>query len=99
MATLTQDLYRYSHTIGFYAQNGRGFNNPVDVARGRDGVLYVLNRAGSEVELRMLYKRVTMCTLDEDYLGEFSSGGDRGRPADVAGGDRHRCRRKRLHLR
>ena len=75
MATLTQDLYRYSHTIGFYAQNGRGFNNPVDVAQGRDGVLYVLNRAGSDVEVRMLYKRVTMCTLDEEYLGEFSSGG------------------------
>jgi DNA-binding beta-propeller fold protein YncE len=72
---LTQDQYRYSHTIGFYAQNGRGFNNPVDVALGRDGMLYVLNRAGSDVELRMPYKRVTMCTLDEDYLGEFSSGG------------------------
>jgi DNA-binding beta-propeller fold protein YncE len=75
MATLTQDQYRCSHTIGFYAQNGRGFNNPVDVALGRDGVLYVLNRAGSDIELRMPYKRVTMCTLDEDYLGEFSSGG------------------------
>jgi DNA-binding beta-propeller fold protein YncE len=75
MATLTRELYRYSHTVGFYAQNGRGFNNPVDVALGRDGVLYVLNRAGSDVELRMPYKRVTMCTLDEDYLGEFSSGG------------------------
>jgi DNA-binding beta-propeller fold protein YncE len=75
MATLTQNLFSYSHTIGFYAQNGRGFNNPVDVAQGRDGVLYVLNRAGSDVEVRMLYKRVTMCTLEEDYLGEFSSGG------------------------
>jgi DNA-binding beta-propeller fold protein YncE len=75
MATLTQNLYHYSHTVGFYAQNGRGFNNPVDVAFGRDGVLYVLNRAGSDVELRMPYKRVTMCTLDEEYLGEFSSGG------------------------
>jgi DNA-binding beta-propeller fold protein YncE len=75
MSTLPQDLYRYSHTVGFYAQNGRGFNNPVDVALGRDDVLYVLNRAGSDVELRMPYKRVTMCTLDEDYLGEFSSGG------------------------
>jgi DNA-binding beta-propeller fold protein YncE len=61
--------------MGFYAQNGRGFNNPVDVALGHDGVLYVLNRAGSDIELRMPYKRVTMCTLDEDYLGEFSSGG------------------------
>jgi DNA-binding beta-propeller fold protein YncE len=75
MATLTREFYRYSHTVGFYAQNGRGFNNPVDVALGRDGVLYVLNRAGSDIELRMPYKRVTMCTLDEDYLGEFSSGG------------------------
>jgi DNA-binding beta-propeller fold protein YncE len=75
MATLTRELYRYSHTVGFYAQNGRGFNNPVDVALGHDGVLYVLNRAGSDIELRMPYKRVTMCTLDEDYLGEFSSGG------------------------
>ncbi|MGH8065256.1 MAG: NHL repeat-containing protein [Candidatus Entotheonellia bacterium] len=75
MATRSQDLYRYSHTMGFYAQNGRGFNNPVDVALGHDGVLYVLNRAGSDIELRMSYKRVTMCTLDEDYLGEFSSGG------------------------
>jgi DNA-binding beta-propeller fold protein YncE len=75
MPTLTQDLYRYSHTIGFYAQNGRGFNNPIDVALGRDEMLYVLNRAGSDVEVRMPYKRVTMCTLDEDYLGEFSSGG------------------------
>jgi DNA-binding beta-propeller fold protein YncE len=75
MATTTQDVYCYSHTIGFYAQIGRGFNNPVDVALGRDGVLYVLNRAGSDIELRMPYKRVTMCTLDEDYLGEFSTGG------------------------
>lgn len=71
----TQDVYCYSHTIGFYAQTGRGFNNPVDVALGRDGVLYVLNRAGSDVELRMPYKRVTVCTVAEDYLGEFSSGG------------------------
>jgi DNA-binding beta-propeller fold protein YncE len=69
-------VYRYHQTIGFYAQNGRGFNNPVDVALGRDGVLYILNRAGSDVELRMPYKRVTMCTVEEDYLGEFASGGN-----------------------
>ena len=75
MATLTQELYRYSHTVGLYAQIGRGFNNPVDVALGHDGMLYVLNRAGSETELRMPYKRVTRCSLDEEYLGEFSSGG------------------------
>lgn len=70
-----QNLYRYSHTIGFYAQLGRGFNNPVDVAVGRDGVLYVLNRAGTETDVRMGYKRVTICTVTEEYRGDFSFGG------------------------
>lgn len=67
--------YTYSHTIGFYALTSRGFNLPYDVAVGRDGVLYVLNRAGSDIEVRMSYKRVTVCTLDEQYLGQFSTGG------------------------
>ena len=70
-----QNLYRYSHTIGFYAQFGRGFNNPVDVAVGRNGVLYVLNRAGAETDVRMGYKRVTICTVMEEYRGDFSTGG------------------------
>jgi hypothetical protein len=65
----------YSHTIGFYALVGRGFNNPVDVALGRDDVLYVLNRAGSDIDSRMHYKRVTICTVSEEYRGDFSSGG------------------------
>ena len=69
------NVYRYSHTIGFYAQVGRGFNNPVDIALGHDGMLYVVNRAGAEIELRMPYKRVTMCTVEEDYLGDFGTGG------------------------
>jgi DNA-binding beta-propeller fold protein YncE len=67
--------FRYSQTIGFYAQTGRGFNNPVDVALSRDGVLYVINRAGADVAIRMAYKRVTICTLSEEFRGEFSSGG------------------------
>ena len=67
--------YRYSHTIGFYAQIGRGFNNPVDVALGRDGVLYVVNRAGADIAIRMPYKRVTRCTVHADYLGDISTGG------------------------
>ena len=75
MTTTTTQLYDYSHTIGIYALQGRGFNNPVDMAFGENGLLYVLNRAGPEVSQRMPYKRVTMCTVDEDYLGEFSSGG------------------------
>ncbi len=67
--------FQYSHTIGMYAQIGRGFNNPVDVAVGRDDVLYVVNRAGSDVAPRMSYKRVSMCTVSEAFHGEFSHGG------------------------
>ncbi len=80
--------YRYSHTIGFHALLGRGFNNPVDVAIGRQGVLYVINRVGPEVEVRLGYKRVTMCTVEQEYLGEFGTGGTGGGqlmwPASIA---------------
>ena len=71
----TDQLYTYSNTIGLYSLQGRGFNNPVDMAFGKNGVMYVLNRAGPEVSARMPNKRITMCTVDERYLGEFSSGG------------------------
>lgn len=66
---------QYSHTIGFMANQGRGFNNPVDLALDSGGTLYVLNRAGPEVGIRLPYKRVTICTAAEDYLGEFGTGG------------------------
>jgi len=71
----TQLLPQYSHTVGFLANTGRGFNNPVDVALDSQGILYVLNRAGPEVPIRMPYKRVSICTVDEEYLGEFGTGG------------------------
>ena len=71
----SQDQFRYSHTLGFYGLRGRGFNNPVDLAVGRNGVLYVLDRAGPELGVRMTYKRVTMCTVSEEYLGDFGTGG------------------------
>ena len=71
-----QATFRYSHSLGHYADMvGRGFNNPVDIAFGRNGVLYVLNRAGSEIEDRIPWKRITMCTLDQEYLGSFATGG------------------------
>ena len=67
--------FHYSKTIGFMANQGRGFNNPVDLALDSAGTLYVLNRAGPEIGSRLAYKRITRCTLAEDYLGGFSSGG------------------------
>ena len=67
--------YRYSHTIGFLSVSGRGFNNPVDLVIGDSGLLYVLNRAGSDVAERMVSKRISVCTVEEDYIGEFGMGG------------------------
>ena len=66
---------RYSHTVGSLSNNGRGFQNPVDVALDSRGVMYVLNRAGPELPIRMSYKRVSVCMVDEEFLGEFGTGG------------------------
>ena len=71
-------VYRYSHTVGLYALASKGFNNPVDVALGPGGVLFVLNRGATNVEGRLYYKRVSVCTVDEEYLGDFSYGGTAG---------------------
>ena len=64
---ITPPSYRYSHTVGYFSvPMGQGFNNPVDIALASDGTIYVLSRAGSSP-----FKRVTMCTVDEEFLGEF----------------------------
>ena len=47
---------------------GRGFGHPVDLAIGQGGRIYVLNRHAA-------LARVGICTLDEEYLGEFGSYG------------------------
>ena len=66
---------RYSHTVGSLSNQGRGFQNPVDVAIDSGDVMYVLNRAGPELPIRLPYKRISMCTVDEEFMGEFSTGG------------------------
>ena len=47
----------------------------MDLAINSQGILYVLNRAGPETPVRLPSKRVSMCTLDEEFLGEFGTGG------------------------
>ena len=71
----TTKTFTYSHTIGFLAATGRGFTNPVDLAMNSQGILYVLNRAGPETPVRLPSKRVSMTTLDEEWLGEWGTGG------------------------
>ncbi len=71
----TTKTFTYSHTIGFLAATGRGFSNPVDLAINSKGVIYVLNRAGPETIVRLPSKRVTMTNLDEEWFGDFGTGG------------------------
>jgi len=71
----TTKTFTYSHTIGFLAATGRGLTNPVDLAINSQNVIYVINRAGPETPIRLPSKRVTMCNLDEDWFGDFGSGG------------------------
>ena len=67
--------FRYSHTIGRGEEAGTGFKNPVAVARGKDDVMYVVSRA---YDYRADSKRITVCTVGEDYIGEIGNGGRLG---------------------
>jgi DNA-binding beta-propeller fold protein YncE len=67
--------FTYSHTIGTLAQTGRGFSNPFDLALGENGLIYVLNRSNSQQGPQGAV-RVTICTLDEEYVGQFSGFGE-----------------------
>ena len=66
------DFLKYSHTIGLSVMEGRGFYYPSDTAIGQDGRLYVLNH-GYEADSRGV--RITVCDLDSQYYGSFSSYG------------------------
>jgi DNA-binding beta-propeller fold protein YncE len=74
MSVAIASPYRYSHTIGTMAHGGRGFSLPVDLAVGRDGRLYVVSRSDPN-NGPMGGLRVTVCSIDEDYYGEFAEYG------------------------
>ena len=63
----------YLKTIGIVnnGDNGRGFANPYDVTISRDGRIFILNRCDPVRESAM---RIGICSLDEEYLGEFGNG-------------------------
>ncbi len=64
---------KYLKTIGFNSNQpiGRGFNYPYDAAFSADGRIFVLNRIGG-MSARGI--RIQICTFDENWLGEFSTG-------------------------
>ena len=74
-----------SHTIGRAEFSGPGFRNPVAMVRGDEDTMYVVSRS---YDYRPDGKRVTICTIDEDYIGEFARGvttAGEGDPSDADG--------------
>ena len=65
--------FRFSHTVGIYQMAGRGFSHPVDLAVGKQGELIVVNR-GNPTQAAVCV-RVSVTTLDEQDLGQFSGFG------------------------
>lgn len=64
-------LIKYGYTIGRGEQFGPGFTSPVFAARGEGNLLYVLCRAS---EYRPEGTRITVCTVDEEYVNAFARG-------------------------
>ncbi len=70
---LTDRAFSYSHSIGRNEFAGTGFRHPVDVAVADGDVAYVLNRSRED---RPDGIRVSVVTLDEEYISEFGSHGE-----------------------
>ena len=65
-------VIKYRYTIGRGEFAGPGFRHPVALIRGKGDLIYVVNRS---YDFRPEGKRVTICTVGEDYVGEFGTGG------------------------
>ena len=63
--------FQCTHTMGNNSFFGSGFRYPMAVARGEGDLVYVVNRGD---ESRPEGRRVTVCTIGEDYIGEFAQG-------------------------
>ena len=70
---LNERAYEYSHSAGRNSITGNGFQNPVDMAISDGDVAYVLNRS---YEQRPDGVHITMLTMNEEYITEFSSYGE-----------------------
>ena len=64
--------FNYLHTMGMGTPGGTGFRNPLDLALGNEGLIYVLSR-GSEAEP---CQRVTLLNTNEDFIKEFGGPGE-----------------------
>ncbi len=82
--TVAGRTWNFSHAIGRNAAAGNGFTQPVDVAAGPDGVLYVLSRGNDGVGgVVAENKRIGKLTIDQEFIGDFARGQMRW-PAGIA---------------
>ena len=63
--------FQYTHTIGQMEYFGPGFRYPVAMARGEGDLIYVVSRGEDG---RPVGKRVSMCTVTEEYIAQFAQG-------------------------
>ena len=73
MFGISTRLFRYDRTVGRRELGGTGFMAPVDIALGPDGAIYVLSRGWEALPHTL---RITIMTLDEDFLGQFGRLGE-----------------------
>ena len=64
--------FHYDRTIGRGEYSGSGVRHGADIAMGANGVIYVPNRSH---EWRPDGVRVTMFTIEQEYMGQFSQCG------------------------
>ena len=58
--------WTYSHNIGRRATAGMGFNWPIAMAVGKDGVMFVANRT----------PHISKFTIDQEFIHEFGRTGE-----------------------
>ena len=57
--------WQYSHNVGMRQTTGQGFSQPIGIALGSDGTVFVANRNNA---------RITKATLAHEFISEFGLG-------------------------
>ena len=99
--TVAGRTFDYSHNVGRGAQTGMGFNTPVAMTIGPNGMVYIANRGSESISnvgwnRTGVGQRISKVSLgstwgEEEYVGEFSRyGSNDGQviwPAGIVAGD------------
>lgn len=64
--------YHYDRTIGRHEFAGTGLRHPMDLTLGPSGLIYAVNRSWEQLPVGV---RVTILTIEEEYIGQFSKYG------------------------